>query len=255
MAPSRHRSCRPGIQRLSRERLGCAGPVELFSAHHDDGLRRHDSRSHSHEHLHRATRAEKHGARAELAVRSAGKHTGSAIPDDSTPATRGWRRRSAAWLGHRHVHVQPQRRERRRSRRRRRVRDRREVGSLELARQRIGRSLRPATHRCVQAGWHASVAHRSRPQHPRRRALHAIHGVRPRWRRARRSRVQDCGWNRRWTWHRHRRRDEGLSFAHRADRWHPGAGHERRTPRQDSRRPRVLHGVRWLGSDTATPCT
>ena len=48
-----------------------------------------------------------------------------------------------------------------------------------------------ADPRSLQARRHAAVAHQPRPEHPRGRALHAVHGLRPRRRRARRSRLQD----------------------------------------------------------------
>ena len=66
-----------------------------------------------------------------------------------------------------------------------------------LHRQRLPRRL--------QAGRHAALAHRPRPQHPRRRALHAVHGLRPRRRRQGRGRVQDRGRHGRRRGHRDRR--------------------------------------------------
>ena len=94
------------------------------------------------------------------------------------------------------LHLQRERRQRRRSRRRRRVRDRPQVGSVERARHRVARRLRPRDPRRLQAGRHAALADRSRPEHPRRRALHAVHRLRPRRRRPRRSGVQDGRRNR-----------------------------------------------------------
>ena len=81
------------------------------------------------------------------------------------------------------VHVQRQRRQRRRRRRRRRLRDHPQVGSVELEGQLAVGLHRQRLHRRVQARRHAAVADRSRAQHPRRRALHAVRGHRLRRRR------------------------------------------------------------------------
>ena len=81
------------------------------------------------------------------------------------------------------VHLQRQRHQRGRPRRRRRIRAGREVGSLERQGQLAGGLHRQRLPRRLHAGRHAPLAHRPRPQHPRRRALHAVHGLRPRRRR------------------------------------------------------------------------
>ena len=89
------------------------------------------------------------------------------------------------------VHLQRQRRQRRRPRRRRRLRDHPQVGSVEREGQLAGGLHRQRLPRRVQAQRHADVAHRPRPEHPRRRALHAVHRRRLRRRRPRRDGGQD----------------------------------------------------------------
>ena len=98
--------------------------------------------------------------------------------------------------------------------------------------------------RCLQDRRHAALADRSGPQHQGRRALHAVHGLRPRRRRPRRNGVQDGRRHGRWRRHGHWRRDQGLPLADRADRRHSSTGDQRRTLRQGPRRTRILHHLR-----------
>ena len=81
------------------------------------------------------------------------------------------------------LHLQRQRRQRRRRRRRRPLRDHPQVGSVEREGQLAVGLHRQRVHRRLHADGHAAVAHRSRAQHPRRRALHAVRRLRLRRRR------------------------------------------------------------------------
>ena len=101
-----------------------------------------------------------------------------------------------------------------------------------------------ATDRCLPAGRYAPVAHRSRPEHPRRRPLHAVHRLRPRRRRPRRSGVQDGRRHGGRPGARHRRRVEGLSLAGGADRRRAGDRRGRPPLREGARRSGVLHDLR-----------
>ena len=111
-------------------------------------------------------------------------------------------------------------------------------GARQLARRHDGR----ADPRGLQARRHAAVADQPGQEHPRGRALHAVHGLRPRRRRQGGGRLQDG--------RRHRRRDRARSSAtrppitatrratsstgrvpHRLRRPHRrGAGHDRLPP-------------------------
>ena len=143
--------------------------------------------------LHGTRGGERQGADRQRAVRAAGQHRrfGSSLPCrcSGQPVAR----RPGPLARWRAYTYSAKRRERRRSRRRRRVRDRAEVGSVELARHAVARRLGPRDARRVQVGRDAALADRSRPEHQGRRSLHAVHRLRPRRRRSRGSRVQDGG--------------------------------------------------------------
>ena len=73
--------------------------------------------------------------------------------------------------------------ERRRRRRRRQLRVRRQVGPVELQGRLPARLHRARLHRHLRARRHPAVPPRPRREHPRRRALHAVPGLRLRRRR------------------------------------------------------------------------
>ena len=89
------------------------------------------------------------------------------------------------------LHVHGERHERRRRGRRRPVRALRQVGSVQLERQLAGRLHGQRLPRRLQAGRHAAVADRPRRQHPGRRPLHAVPGLRPGRRRPGRGHHED----------------------------------------------------------------
>ncbi len=81
------------------------------------------------------------------------------------------------------VHLRRQRHERRRRRRRRHVRVRGEVGPVELQGRLPGRLHRTGLPRHLPRRRHPAAPDRPRGEHPRRRALHPVHGLRLRRRR------------------------------------------------------------------------
>ena len=133
------------------------------------------------------------------------------------------------------LHLQHRGRERRRRGRRRRVRIRRQVGPLEPEGQLAERLHGAGAARRLPAERPAPVAHRPRPQHPRRGALHAVPGVRLRRRRARRGRGEDRRRQRERNGPGHRQRERRPSELGRPR--HHGARVPDRLRRADGRRP------------------
>ena len=135
---------------------------------------------HGHVDLHRASGDRRRRGRR-LGV---GDRLGAAVP--ARAAADPARRQHAGHLhadAQRGLHLHRQRRQRRRRRRRRALRDHPQVGSDQLEGQLAVGLHRRRVHRRLPPGRDAAVAHRPRAEHPRRRALHPVHGLRLRRRR------------------------------------------------------------------------
>ncbi|CAG7647456.1 hypothetical protein SBRY_40672 [Actinacidiphila bryophytorum] len=190
VALARHRPGQRRLQRLPRRHQGQLRPADRRDRL--PRLRRRRRRQ-----LHRAGRGRR---------QRAGRLTGVAVLRRRLP------RRADLAAGRRHhprrrrLHLRGQRRLRRRPRRRRPARSGPEVVPHQLQGQLAVRLHRRHDHGRHHARRHPAVAHRPGPQHPLRRALHAVPGLRLRRRRQGRGRDED----RRRHHRRHRQGDRQL---------------------------------------------